>query len=107
MKRSLAMALVGIMLAVVIGQTIQLSGVKSKPVTEVTLHESRLIAFLQEIRRDNPDTVDSILLNLARIRDAQAQGQDVQLEEVVVAEQLLARLTGQPASAAAASQAGR
>ena len=98
MKRSLALALIGIMLCVVIGQSVQLHRAKPLPVAEIQLHDSRLVTFLQEIRRDDPDAYDSTLLNLARIRDGQALGQELQLEEVVVAEQLLARLTGHAAA---------
>jgi hypothetical protein len=103
--RRLALALVGVMLAMVIGQEIRLQGVQRQPVTQIRLHESRLVAFLQEIRDENPNTYDSTLLNLARLRDAQAQVQDVRAEEAVVAEQLIMRLTGQvPGSGAAASR---
>jgi hypothetical protein len=106
MRRSFAAALLVIMLGVVLGQAVRLGGLQRQVVSEITLHPSRLVAFLHEIRRDSPDTYDSILLNLVRIRDGQALGQELQLEEVVVAEQLLARLAGAaPATAAAASQA--
>jgi hypothetical protein len=104
-SRRLALALIGVMLAMVIGQAVRLQGFPSQPVTEIQLHESRLVPFLQEIRHENPGTYDSILLNLARIRDGQAQVQDYQFEEAVVAEQLIARLTGQaPASSAAGAR---
>ena len=103
MKRGPAWALVLIMLAVVIGQAVHLRGLQPQPVTEIRLHDSRLVALLQDIRSNDPDTYDSILLNLQRLADAPAQGQDVQVEEVAVAEQLLARLTG-PIAAAPAPQ---
>jgi hypothetical protein len=94
-SRTLAFALIGVMLMVVIGQALQLRGFESTPVTEIRLHESRLVPFLEAIRAENPDTYDSILLNLSRIRDGQPQVQDYQLEETVIAEQLILRLTGQ------------
>jgi hypothetical protein len=94
-NRLFALALVGVMLLVVSGQAVQLRGPQSQPVTEIVLHESRLVPFLQEIRSDNPNSYDSILLNIQRLRDGQAQGQAIELEEVVIAEQLMARLTGQ------------
>lgn len=103
MSRSFALALIGIMLAVVLGQAVQLRGAKVQPVTDITLHESRLVTFLQEIRPSSPDTYDSILLNLTRLRDAQALGQEVQLEEAVVAQQLLARIEGRAAEPGAAA----
>lgn len=95
MNRHFALALVGVMLLVVSGQAVQLRGTQSHPVTEIVLHESRLVPFLQEIRSDNPNSYDSILLNIQRLRDGQAQGQAIELEEAVIAEQLMARLTGQ------------
>lgn len=95
MNRHFALTLVGVMLLVVGGQAIQLLGTQSQPVTEIVLHESRLVPFLQEIRSDNPNSYDSILLNIQRLRDGQAQGQAIELEEAVIAEQLMARLTGQ------------
>lgn len=95
MNRLFALALVGVMLLVVSGQAVQLRGTQSQPVTEIVLHESRLVPFLQEIRSDNPNSYDSILLNIQRLRDGQAQGQAIELEEAVIAEQLMARLTGQ------------
>ena len=95
MNRYFALALVGVMLLVVSGQAVQLRGTQSQPVTEIVLHESRLVPFLQEIRSDNPNTYDSILLNIQRLRDGQAQGQAIEPEEAVIAEQLMARLTGQ------------
>jgi hypothetical protein len=94
-NRHFALALVGVMLLVVSGQSVQLRGTQSQPVTEIVLHESRLVPFLQEIRSDSPNTYDSILLNIQRLRDGQAQGQAIELEEAVIAEQLMARLTGQ------------
>jgi hypothetical protein len=94
-NRHVALALVGVMLLVVSGQAVQLRGTQSQPVTEIVLYESRLVPFLQEIRSDNPNTYDSILLNIQRLRDGQAQGQAIELEEAVIAEQLMARLTGQ------------
>ncbi len=105
MNRGLALALIGIMLAVVAGQAVQLQRLQPRPVTEIRLHESRLVTLLQEIRDADPDTHDSLLLNLQRLRDGAAQGQALQPEEVVVAEQLLARLA--PARAAAAARPGR
>ncbi len=107
MKRGPAWALVLVMLAMVIGQAVHLRGLQAQPVAEIRLHDSRLVALLQEIRSNDPDTYDSILLNLRRLADASAQGQDVQVEEVAVAEQLLARLTGPiaPAPVPAASAA--
>jgi hypothetical protein len=95
-KRVYAVALVAIMLMVVVGQAWLLRGQVPVPVEQVQLHESRLLAFMQEIRQSNPVVYDSLHLNLRRLRDAQAQGADVQVEEALVAEQLLARLTGQP-----------
>jgi hypothetical protein len=96
------MALVGVMLMVVVGQAVQLRGYESQPVTEIQLHESRLVPFLQEIRSENPATYDSIVLNVARLRDGPAQGQDIQPEEAVIAEQLMARLSGPVVDAGAA-----
>ncbi|MBL8327638.1 MAG: hypothetical protein JNJ71_02230 [Rubrivivax sp.] len=108
MNRALALALVGIMLAVVAGQAWLLRGLQPQAVNQIALHESRLVAFLQEIRPSQPDTYDSITLNLARLRDAPAQGLNVQFEETVIAEQLLARLAGPAAAPAApAASAGR
>ena len=105
MNRGLALALICIMLAVVAGQAVQLQRLQTRPVTEIRLHESRLVTLLQEIRDTDPDTHDSLLLNLQRLRDGAAQGQALQLEEVVVAEQLLARLA--PAGTAAAARPAR
>lgn len=95
MNRLFAVALVGIMLLVVIGQAVWLGQHQSQPVVEIRLHESRLLTFLNDIQQDNPATYDSTVLNLARIRDGQTQAQNIQLEETAVAEQLLARLAEQ------------
>jgi hypothetical protein len=100
MNRRLAVALVLVMLGVVAGQAWWLSGREARPVTQIELHPSRLVAFLQEIRADNPLTYDSVLLNLTRLRDPQPGAQAVQPEEQVVAEQLLLRLTGEAPAAA-------
>jgi hypothetical protein len=103
MNRQLAWALIAIMLLVVAGQALQLSRTRSHSVAQIQLNESRLLPLLQEIRKDNPNTYDSTVLNLQRIRDAhaqtpgQGQAHDIQLEEAVVAEHLLARLAGQQA----------
>jgi hypothetical protein len=94
-NRLFALALVGVMLLVVSGQAVQLRSTQSQQVTEIVLHESRLVPFLEEIRSDNPNSYDSILLNIQRLRDGQSQGQAIELEEAVIAEQLMARLTGQ------------
>jgi hypothetical protein len=108
MSRGLALALIGIMLVVVIGQGVLLRGTQPAAVTEISLHDSRLVGFLHEIRADDPDTYDSILLNLTHLRDGPSQGRPVLLEEAVVAEQLLARLVGPAmAPAEAASPARR
>jgi hypothetical protein len=96
MNRTLAWTLVLVMLAVVLGQEFKLAGLRAEPVTQITLHDSRLVAFLHEIQSHDPLAYDSTVLNLRRLQEAQAQGRDVQLEEVVVVEQLLKRLTGQP-----------
>ena len=103
MNRKLAWVLLAVMLLVVAGQAFQLSRYNSQAVKQIQLHESRLLPFLLEIRAANPNTYDSTVLNLERIRDAHAQSQmqarapvqDIQLEEAVVVEQLLARLAGQ------------
>ncbi len=92
MNRLFAVALVGVMLLVVIGQAVLLGRTQSQPVTQIPLHESRLVPFLQEIRGHNPATYDSTVLNLVRLRDGQAQGQNIAQEEAVVAEELLKRL---------------
>lgn len=105
MNRGLAWALVLVMLAMVTGQAVHLRGLQVQPVTEIRLHDSRLVALLQEIRGDDPDTYDSILLNLQRLADAPSQGQAVQSEEVVVAEQLLARLAGRTGAGNSATPA--
>jgi hypothetical protein len=68
--------------------------------SRVELHESRLLPFLQEIRAANPYTHDSVVLNLTRLRDGPSRGQDVTLEESLVAEQLLLRLKGAEGAAA-------
>jgi hypothetical protein len=94
MNRTLAWTLVLVMLAVVVGQEIKLAGLRAEPVTQITLHESRLLAFLQEIRSHDPLAYDSTVLNLRRLKEAQGQGRDIQAEELVVVEQLLTRLTG-------------
>lgn len=92
MSRGLAAALVLVMLLVVAGQALLLGRIQSQPVTQISLHESRLLMFLQEIRSHNPTTYDSTVLNLVRLRDGQAQGQNIAQEEAVVAEELLKRL---------------
>lgn len=94
MSRYLAFAFVGIMLFTVAGQVLKLRDYDRLPVTQINLHESRLVPFLLEIRGDNPIAYDSILLNLSRIRDANPQHQQYLLVERVVAEKLLGRLTG-------------
>lgn len=104
MSRRLAFALLAVMLAVVIGQAVLLQRYSSRPVTQITLHDSRLVPFMQEIRAHNPATYDSLLLNLVRIRDARLQGQAVEDEEVLIAEQLIARLVGRPDADAAAAR---
>lgn len=93
MSRRLAWALVAVMLAVVLAQGWLLSRQQPVPVTRIELHDSRLVPFLLEIREHSPATFDSIVLNLSRIRDGQPQVQDHLLEETVIAEQLLARLS--------------
>lgn len=93
MNRYLAFGVVGVMLLVVAAQAVKLRQYSVKPITEISLRQSRLIPFLAEIRAGNPLTYDSTLLNLARIRDGQPQVQDYKLEERVVAEKLIARLT--------------
>ncbi len=103
MNRKHAWVLLAVMLLVVAGQAVQLSRYEVKPVKQIQLHESRLLPFLREIRQHNPNSYDSTVLNLERIRDTHAQSQmqarapvqDIQLEEAVVVEQLLARLAGQ------------
>lgn len=97
MSRSLVAAFVGIMLFTVLGQAVELRGARSRSVTRVELHESRLVPFLQEIRRDAPLTYDSIVLNLHRILDERSR-ERYRPEERVVAQALLARLTGEDAS---------
>ena len=89
MSRYLAYAFIVIMLCTVVGQAFKLQQYQHNPVTQITLHESRLLPFLSEIRADNPLTYDSILLNISRIRDSQPQLQDYLPEERVVAEKLL------------------
>lgn len=101
MNRMLAWSLVAVMLVVVVGQAIHLQGPTIQPVTQIELHDSRLVPFLQEIRSTNPETYDSVLLNLTRIRDGQAQVQNYQLEEQIVAERLIARLAGSGATSQA------
>jgi hypothetical protein len=81
------------MLVTVVGQEVRLRAYVRRPVTQVDLHESRLVPFLQEIRRDSPLTYDSILLNLSRIRDASPPDR-YRPEERRVAQVLIARLTG-------------
>jgi hypothetical protein len=98
-NRALAWSLVVVMLLVVAGQAMQLQRASDRPVNQIELHDSRLVPFLQEIRSSNPDTYDSLLLNITRIRDGQAQVQNYQLEEQIVAERLIARLTGSTAPA--------
>lgn len=95
MSRYLAYAFVAIMLFTVVGQAVKLQHYQPKPPTQISpiaLHDSRLLTFLSEIRRDNRLTYDSIVLNISRIRDSQPQLQDYRLEERVVAEKLLERL---------------
>ncbi len=95
MSRYLAYAFVAIMLFTVVGQAIKLQHYQPKPSTQIAqiaLYDSRLLAFLSEIRRDNRLTYDSVVLNISRIRDSPPQLQDYRLEERVVAEKLLARL---------------
>ncbi len=94
MSRGLVVALLVVMLATVAGQAVKLRGIERAPITRVDLHESRLVAFLNEIRRDSPLTYDSTLLNLARVRDASPPERH-RPEERLVAETLLARLTGE------------
>jgi hypothetical protein len=93
-SRYLAFAFVAVMLVTVAAQAVKLRAYERRPVTQISLHESRLVAFLLEIRGGNPLTYDSILLNLSRIRDASPQHQQYLLEERVVAEKLIGRLTG-------------
>jgi hypothetical protein len=97
MNRLLALSVLGVMLAVVLGQAAWLSVRESRPVTQIELHPSRLVAFMAEIRAHDPQAHDSLLLNLMRLRDHQPGVQQVLQEEVVVADQLLQRLTGQAA----------
>ncbi|MCE2657284.1 MAG: hypothetical protein LW854_03425 [Rubrivivax sp.] len=101
MNRVLALAFLGVMLAVVLGQAAWLQAHHSRPVTQIELHPSRLVAFMVEIRAHDPQAHDSLLLNLVRLRDHQPGVQQVLQEEVVVAEQLIERLTGQPVPGAA------
>lgn len=99
MIRYLAYAFVAIMLFTVAGQAIRLRQIESAPsvqiaqITQIALHESRLLAFLAEIRHGNRPTHDNIVLSISRIRDSQPQLQDYRLEERVVAEKLLERLS--------------
>jgi hypothetical protein len=92
-NRHLLAAFVGVMLVTVTGQALKLRQYVHRPVTQVELHESRLVLFLQEIRGESPLTYDSILLNLSRIRDAQPEDR-YRLEERLVAKALIARLEG-------------
>lgn len=101
--RPLFLALLLVMALVVAGQAWWLSRLKAAAATQaaissVELHESRLLPFLREIRDANPYTHDSVVLNLTRLRDGPSRGQDVTLEESLVAEQLLLQLgaTGAP-----------
>ena len=94
MSRYLAFAFVGVMLVTVAGQALKLREYEHRPVTQIRLYESRLVPFLMEIRSDSPLTYDSVLLNLSRIRDANPQLQQYRLEERVVAQALIERLTG-------------
>lgn len=97
MSRRAAAWVLGVMLAVVLAQGAWLQGRAAPPVTQIELHPSRLVAFLAEIRHTDPETHDSLVLNLQRLRDHQATGQDVLPEEAIVAEQLLRRLQAQGA----------
>ena len=92
MTRLFAYAFVAAMLVAVIGQEFRLARSESRPVTEITLYESRLVPFLNEIRASNPATYDSILTNLGRIRTARRGPDRYTPEETVVAEMLLERL---------------
>ena len=93
MSRTLVRTFVCIMILTVAGQAVQLRRVDHRPVTQVELHGSRLVPFLQETRRESPLSYDSALLNLTRIRDDESERR-YRPEERVVAEALIARLTG-------------
>lgn len=95
MSRYLAYAFVAIMLFTVAGQAVKLQRYQASApaqISQIALHESRLLLFLSEIRAGNRQTYDSIVFNISRIRDSQPQLQDYRLEERVVAEKLLERL---------------
>jgi hypothetical protein len=91
-SRHLIATFLGIMLVTVVGQAVRLREYERRPVSQIDLHESRLVPFLLEIRRESPLTYDSTLLNLSRIRDADREHQH-QPEERVVAQTLIDRLT--------------
>ena len=93
MSRALVRTFVGLLLLTIAGQGVLLRSVDHPAVTRVELHESRLVLFLQEIRRESPLVYDSALLNLTRIRDDDSE-QRFRPEERVVAGALIARLTG-------------
>jgi hypothetical protein len=90
MSRPLAYLFIAVLVFTAVGQEVKLRSYDHANVTEITLHESRLIPFLYEIQNAQPVVYESILLNLSRIQHPRGH----QLEEVVVAEQLIRRLTG-------------
>ena len=89
MNRLLAYSFIAVLVVMAVGQEVKLRGYPDASVTEITLHESRLIPFLYDIQDAQPQVYESVLLNLSRIQRARGH----QFEEVVVAEKLLQRLT--------------
>ena len=95
MNRVLAYMFVLAMLITVIGQSIKLQSYDSQPVTEIILHQSRLLPFLADIQTSHPHVYDSIVFNLSRIQPAKRGPERYRFEEILVAEKLLSQLTGQ------------
>ncbi len=92
MNRSLAYITTGLMLTIAVCQGVHLRTYHAEPVTEIALHESRLIPFLHEIQHSDPHVFESILFNLSRIQPAKRGQERYLFEEIVIAEQLQQRL---------------
>ena len=97
MNRFLAYLFVGTMVVTVIGQGVKLLTYNQEPISDVILHESRLLPFLYEIQDSEPQVYEDTLLNLSRIRPAERGPDRYQFEEIVVAETLIQRLDEAPA----------